>query len=205
MGSLRSFSLSLIAAFALGAVMAPVAQAQVVESIDPARSVTASSTPTFLESGTAYTLRCTHDFTIPTAAFLGTGSVSIEAANNLYTACRDSFGATCTIRVNGRWTITAATVTSGTLRLDSTMTIDCTNRAVRPYSCVFAVQSGQAFAFTFTNPVAPTATGTLTLDTPNSLRAVVEASSSRCPLGAVGTRLTFTVGERLSTENVRIR
>ena len=197
----------LVAIVLLGAA-APEAGAATVESIDGRSVGSGTSTTTFTNDGaTRYSIRCRHDITISTTAFSGSSSVSIAAASNLYSNCRDDFGAACTVRLSGPWTLTAPATTSGTIRLDlgSSVIIDCTSRSVRIYSCVYRFSDAQSWSFTFTNPVAPARTGTLRLDSPNAIRLTIEASSRRCPLGSAGGRITFTMSETISTENLRIR
>lgn len=195
-------TLSLLGALAL--VCVPAAHAATIASIDGRSAVTGSATTTFTDaSGT--TIRCRHDITIPTTAFSGTSSVSVEAANNVYSNCRDSLGGTCLTTVNGRWTITTPTTTSGTIRLDSSVSVDCTNRGLRPYSCVFTVRDSQSLTATFTNPVSPATTGSLRIDGANSITYTVENGSTRCPLGDPGARSTATMAETISTENAQTR
>lgn len=205
----RSIALTLLLTTALALASASNAGAVVIESITARATVTGSAMTTFTDSRAgAPQIRCTHNITIPTTAFSGTASVSIDAVNNTYTRCTTTDGGTCTVRVNGAWTLTAITTGSGQIRIESTVTVDCTNRVASPnYSCVFTVQgtvvSPQTLTARFTNPVSPATTGTLVVDTPNTVNYVVD-SGTNCPLGAARTRGSATMSETISTVNVRI-
>ncbi|HEY6780858.1 MAG TPA: hypothetical protein VI111_07890 [Thermoleophilaceae bacterium] len=204
----RKIGLLLLATGLLGLAVAPGASGATIASINARAAATGTSATgteaVFTDTGSGIQVRCRHDITIPTSAFSLSNSVSIEAANNTYSSCRDTNGASCVVRVNGRWTITARTTTSGTVRLESSTSVDCTNRGATRYSCVLLIDSGQTLGVTFVNPVAPATTGTLRVDTPNTLTYQI-TSSTNCPLGDVNARGTATQAERFSTENVRIR
>lgn len=198
------FTLTVVVAVIAAAMTAPSAGAVTIESIRAGAAVTAASTvDTVFRDSSGYQVRCRHDITIPTTAFTGTSSVSIEAADNVYSNCRDNQTGTCIVRSAGRWTITATSLTSGTIRLDSNLSIDCTSRVGTRYSCVLSVDSGQSLVLTFTNPVSPATTGTLSVDSPNSIRYTITAATN-CQLGGVGTRGTATQTGTFSTENVRV-
>jgi hypothetical protein len=200
----RAVTLVLTIATALTLALSAAAGAVVIESTSARATVTGSAMTVFTDATTRIQIRCRHSITIPTTAFSGTASVSIEAANNTYTNCSASDGATCTVRVNGRWTLTASTTRSGSIRIESTVTVDCTNVITAPpYSCVFTVQTGQTLSATFTNPVFPSVQGSLRVDTPNNVRYMVD-SERDCPLGGVGTIGTATMAETMTTQNVRI-
>lgn len=199
-----ALGLALVAAAVLAVAVAPAASAVTIESIRAGTQVTTTSASVFTDNSSGFDIRCRHDITIPTSAFTGTSSVSIEAANNVYSNCRDFRGAACVVRALGRWTITAPTTTSPTLRLDSGVSIDCTSRVGTRYSCVFSIPSAQSLTMTFTNPVSPATTGTMRIDSPNTLAYTITASTS-CVFGPAGTRGNFTLAETISTENLRIR
>ena len=209
--SIRSLSvLPLLVALALLCV--PAANAAVIESIDGRSAVSGTSMTTFRDDSgrDRVSIRCRHDILIPTTAFSGTSSVSVPQATNTYTSCRDSNGAACIVRVGGAWTITVVSTTSGTIRLDSgsSVSIDCTSRAVNIYSCIVRVLDDQTLTATFTNPVAPATTGTLRIDPGNALNYTLETgTTANCPLATrrVGDRGTATMAETISTVNVRIR
>lgn len=200
------FALTIAAMGIAVAISTPSASAVTIESIRAGAAVTATSTTDaiFNDAANGFEVRCRHDIFIPTTAFTGTSSVSIEAANNIYSNCRDSRGGTCIVRAGGRWTITASSTTSGTVRLDSTVSIDCTRRGTGAYSCVLTIDTSQSLAMTFRNPVFPATTGTLRVDSPNTVNYTMGISTN-CVLGRAGDRNTATQTETLSTENVRVR
>ncbi len=205
----RSIALTLLLTTALALASASNAGAVVIESVTARATVTGSAMTTFTDSRAgAPQIRCTHNITIPTTAFSRTASVSIDAANNTYTRCTTTDGGTCTVRVIGAWTLTAVTTGSGQIRIENPVTVDCTNRVASPnYSCVFTIPGTvglpQTLTARFTNPVSPATTGTLVVDTPNTVNYEV-TSSTNCPLGGARTRGSATMSETISTVNVRI-
>ena len=200
----RRFVMSLAVLAAIAATSATGdAQAVVIESIDPTAAVSGTSTTAFQAPG-GVQLRCRHDVTIPPAAFTGTASVTITAANSVYSSCRDPLLSRCDQRVSGQWTIRASTTSSATMRLDSPLILQCTSRLLVPFTCVFFIRDLQTLPATFTNPVAPATTGMLSIRMPNQLHYMIDAGSN-CPAGSPGTSGYFSITENLATTNLRFR
>ncbi len=200
----RRFIMSLAVLAAIAATSATGdARAVVIESIDPTAAASATSTMTFQDSS-GLQLRCRHDITIPPAAFTGTASVTIDAANSVYSNCRDPILSRCGPRLSARWTIRASTTSSATWRLDSPLILQCTNSLILWFTCVFFMREGQTLPATFANPVAPSTRGMLSNRMPNQLDYVID-SGANCPGGNPGTRGYFSIVESLATENLRFR
>lgn len=200
----RGFGLALVAAVLLAVAAAPAASAVTIESITTRAPATLTATTVMTENATGFQISCRHDVTIPTSAFTGTSSVSLEASNNVFSGCRDAFSGTCVVRPQGRWTITASTTTAGRVRLDSGVSVNCTRRIGMTYTCAFSMDSGQSVTMTIRSPVAPATTGTLVIDSPNALVYMV-GGGTNCPFGSAGMRGSVTLAETISTENLTIR
>lgn len=200
----QRFGLALVVAAILAVAVAPTASAVTIGSITTGSPATLTADTVMTENATGFQITCRHDITIPPSAFTGTSSVSVEAANNVFSGCRDAFSGSCIVRPNGRWTITASTTTAGRIRFDSSVGVGCTRRIGMTYTCSFSMDSGQSVTMTIRSPVAPATTGTLVIDSPNAVIYMV-GGGVNCLFGSAGMRGTVTLSETISTENLVVR